>query len=102
MLGPDAGVVLRDEDDRTRYILVSSLAPTFSLYYDISSDGYAMNDPARATLFKRRKGAVAIQNTLGEGVTVVRCRVNAHDALMLSSLPARCARRRRERKAPSA
>lgn len=89
---------LRDADDRTRYLLVSSLAPSFSLYYDVSSDNYVMNEPARATLFKRRQGAIAIQNTLGAGVSVVRCRVDARDALVLSSLPARCARRRRERK----
>jgi hypothetical protein len=93
---------LRDADDRTRYLLVSSLAPSFTLYYDVSSDNYVMNEPARATLFKRRQGAAAIQNTLGAGVAVVRCRVDARDALVLSSLPARCVRRRRERKTTSA
>ncbi len=93
---------LRDADDRTRYLLVSSLAPSCTLYYDVSSDNYVMNEPARATLFKRRQGAVAIQNTLGARISVVRCRVDARDALVLSSLPARCVRRRRERKTTSA
>lgn len=89
---------LRDADDRTRYLLVSSLAPNFTLYYDVSSDNYAMNEPTRATLFKRRQGALAIQGTLGAGVAVVRCRVDARDALVLSSLPARCVRRPRRGK----
>jgi hypothetical protein len=89
---------LRDADDRTRYLLVSSLAPGCTLYYDVTSDNYVMNEPARATLFKRRPGAVAIQSTLGAGVTIVRCRVDASDALVPSSLPARCARRPRRGK----
>jgi len=89
---------LRDADDRTRYLVVSSLARGCTLYYDVSSDNYVMDEPARATLFGRREGAVAIQSTLGAGVTVVRCRVDARDALVPSSLPARCARRPRRGK----
>jgi hypothetical protein len=80
-------------------MLVSSLGPRFTLYYEVSTDNYAMNDPAQATLFKRRQAAVAVQGTLDSGVAVVRCRVDARDALLLSSLPARCARRLRKRKA---
>lgn len=86
----------KDIDDRARYLLVIKFAPSFLLYYNVSMDTYAMNDPSFATLFKRRAAASAVQKLLGRGVHVVRCRVDLSDALVLRSLPAkfRASRRR--------
>jgi hypothetical protein len=65
---------LADFDDATRYILVSQMGPRFALYYNVSEDVYVMNDPRGATLFKRRKAAVAIKKLLGGSIRVVRCK----------------------------
>jgi hypothetical protein len=62
-----------DLDDATRYILVSQMGPRFALYYNVSEDVYAMNDPNGATLFKRRNAAVAIKKLLGGSIRVVEC-----------------------------
>lgn len=62
-----------DLDDTTRYILVSQMGPRFALYYNVSEDVYAMNDPNGATLFKRRTAAVAIKKLLGGSIRVVEC-----------------------------
>ena len=40
-----------DFDDPVRYLLVSRMVPRFSLYYNVSDDLYAMNDPSGATWF---------------------------------------------------
>jgi hypothetical protein len=89
---------IRDLNDRTRHLLVSVFAPRFALYYNLSGDTYGMNDPAHATLFKRRAAAIAIQRTLGPGVQIVRCRVNRGGRLVPSSLPTRLRKRPRARK----
>ena len=38
-----------DLDDPARYLLVSQFRPRFALYYNVSDDVYAMNDPRSAT-----------------------------------------------------
>ena len=48
---------VRDSRDPIRYMLVSEFSRRFILYYNISDDVYAMNDPAGGTLFKRLKTA---------------------------------------------
>ncbi len=63
-----------DLDDVTRYLLVSQMGPRFALYYNVSDDVYAMNDPRGATLFKRRKAALAVKALLGGSVRVLRCK----------------------------
>ena len=80
---------VKDLHDRTRYVLVSAFSPRFILYYNVSEDTYGMNEPAHATLFKRRAAAIAIRRMLGGGVEVVRCRVDRRGRLVLNSLAAR-------------
>ncbi|MFQ5828536.1 MAG: hypothetical protein ACE5JD_05195 [Candidatus Methylomirabilia bacterium] len=57
-----------DLDDPVRYVLVSELTPRFALYYDVSDDVYAMNEPKGGTLFKRRQTALAVKRSLRSGV----------------------------------
>jgi len=65
---------MADLDDVTRYLLVSQMGPRFALYYNVSDDVYVMNDPLRATLFKRRKAALAVKALLGESIRILRCK----------------------------
>ena len=55
---------MADFDDVTRYLLVSQMGPRFALYYNVSDDVYAMNNPRGATLFKRLKAALAVKALL--------------------------------------
>ncbi|MBI3028031.1 MAG: hypothetical protein HYY64_00755 [Candidatus Rokubacteria bacterium] len=80
---------MKDLHDRTRYLLVSAFGPRFALYYNVSEDTYGMNEPAHATLFKRRAAALAIRRMLGGGVEIARCRVDRRGQLVLNSLAAR-------------
>ncbi len=64
---------LADSDDSTRYLLVSTFGPGFALFYNVTDDVYAQNDPKGATLFKRRPTALAVKRLLGPGVKIVRC-----------------------------
>lgn len=89
---------MRDSEDRTRYFLASIMTPRFILYYNASEDVYGMNDPASATLFKRRSAAASIQSLIGDRIQVVRCRVNKRGEIVLSSLPSAFPRRRPRRK----
>ena len=65
---------MADLDDVTRYLLVSQMGPRFALYYNVSDDVYVMNDPRGATLFKRRKAALAVKALLGGSIRVLRCK----------------------------
>lgn len=64
---------LADSMDPRRYLIISRLLPgaRFVLYYNVSDDVYAWNDPEGGTLFKRRKAAELIQRTLGRGNEVI-------------------------------
>jgi hypothetical protein len=64
---------MADLADATRYLLVSQMGPRFALYYNVSDDVYVMNDPRRATLFKRRKAALAVKALVGGSIRVLRC-----------------------------
>jgi hypothetical protein len=88
---------IKDLDDRTRYLIASALMPGFSFYYDVSSACYSLNRPEAATLFKRRSAAVAVQGTLRDGHSVVRCRVDEREKLVMASLPARYGKRSKRR-----
>jgi hypothetical protein len=55
---------LRDSQDPTRYMLASEFSRRFILYYNVSDDVYAMNDPTGGTLFKRLKTAQAVRSCL--------------------------------------
>jgi hypothetical protein len=89
---------LADLRDRTRYLLVSRFGPRFALYYNVSEDTYGMNEPAHATLFKRRQAAVAVKRLLGRGIDLIRCRVDRRGKLVLRSiaLPKRGPAKRRK------
>jgi hypothetical protein len=63
---------VRDSLDPVRYMLVSEFSRKFILYYDVSTDTYAMNNPSRGTLFKRREVAERVKEHLGEGVALVK------------------------------
>ena len=80
---------VKDLDDRTRYLLVSSFSRRFALYYNVSDDTYVMNAPAHATLFKRRAAAQAIRQMLGGRIAIAQCRVDRRGRLVLKSLPVR-------------
>ena len=67
---------IQDADDPRRYLLVSATLPWFSLYYEIQEDAWLIDDPARATLFKRRATAQAIRDLLKPSVFVVPCTVD--------------------------
>ena len=88
-----------DLDDPVRYLLVSRMGPRFFLYYNVSDDVYAMNDPSGATLFKRRKAAQSVKRTLrpnGRGIQLVKCRTrrrNGARVLVLSSVAKRLRKR---------
>jgi len=58
---------------RSGISIVSEFGPRFALYYNVSDDVYAMNDPGGGTLFKRRAAAVAVKRLLGARVRVIRC-----------------------------
>ena len=79
---------MADLDDVTRYLLVSQMGPRFALYYNVSDDVYAMNDPRGATLFKRIKAALAVKALLGGSIRILRCksrRVNGVRVPMLGT-----------------
>jgi hypothetical protein len=64
---------VRDMDDPRRFVLASELLPSFVLYYDVSDNVYVMNDLSAATVFKKRKAAVAVKALLGKRVRIVEC-----------------------------
>ena len=80
---------IKDADDPRRYLIVATTLPWFSLYYEIQTDAWLLDDPARATLFKRRAVAQAVSEQLKPGVAVVPCRVDARGRLVLSSIAGR-------------
>jgi hypothetical protein len=80
---------IKDADDPRRYLLVAATLPWFSLYYEIQADAWLIDDPSRATLFKRREAARAICELLRPGVRVVPCAVDARGRLVLSSIAGR-------------
>jgi hypothetical protein len=66
-----------DSNDPRRYLIISRMLPgsRFVLYYNVSDDVYAWNEPDAGTLFKRRKAAELIQRTLGRGNELLEVKV---------------------------
>ncbi|HEY5946813.1 MAG TPA: hypothetical protein VIV40_15025 [Kofleriaceae bacterium] len=64
---------LADSSDPRRYLIISRMLPgaRFILYYNVSDDVYAWNDPQAGTLFKRRAAAELIRRKLGRGNEVI-------------------------------
>ncbi len=63
---------VKDSRDPVRYMLVSEFSRKFILYYDVTSDTFAMNDASRGTLFKRREIAESVKDHLGQGIALVK------------------------------
>jgi len=77
---------VKDLEDRTRYLLVSSIGSRIVLYYNIADDTFTWEEPKEATLFKRKAAASKVKSLLGRGVEIVECRVDKHGKLLKSSL----------------
>ena len=90
---------LADVRDPVRYLIVAEMGPRFALYYNLTDDVYAMNDPAHATLFKRRAAALAVRRLLGRGARVIRCTTKQRKGLRVPVLPASSQRRKKSRAA---
>jgi hypothetical protein len=68
---------LADSNDPRRYLIISRMLPgaRFVLYYNVSDDVYAWNEPGAGTLFKRRKAAELLQRTLGRGNEILEVKL---------------------------
>jgi hypothetical protein len=53
-------------------MLVSEFSRRFILYYNVSDDVYAMNDPGGGTLFKRLEAAQSVKKLLGKGTSITK------------------------------
>jgi hypothetical protein len=76
---------VRDSRDPVRYMLVSEFTRKFILYYDVSTDTFAMNNPSRGTLFKRKEATESVKEHLGEGVALVKFTVKGGRLKRLST-----------------
>jgi hypothetical protein len=63
---------VREMDDPVRYMLVSEFSRRFILYYNVSDNVFAMNNPLGGTLFKRREAAESVRKLLGKGISIVK------------------------------
>ena len=79
---------MADLKDPVRYLIVAEMGPRFALYYNVADDVYAMNDPAHATLFKRRAAALAVRRLLGRGTHVIQCTTRRRKGLRVPVLHA--------------
>ena len=75
---------LKDSRDPVRYMLANEFTRKFILYYDVTNDEFAMNDPGRGTLFKRRAIAQSVLKHLGRRMTLVRFMVKGGKLKRLS------------------
>ena len=85
---------IADADDPVRYVIEGGFGPRFRLYYNVTDDVYAMNNPAGATLFKRRKAAVAVQKLLSGGKRIIRCTTRRRKGQLIPVLPSQKRTRR--------
>ena len=58
-------------------MIISRMLPgaRFVLYYNVSDDAYAWNEPGAGTLFKRREAAELLQRTLGRGNEILEVKL---------------------------
>jgi hypothetical protein len=77
---------VKDSRDPMRYVLVSEFSRKFILYYDVSTDTFAMNIPSRGTLFKRREIAESVKDHLGQGIALVKFTIKGGRLKRLSPL----------------
>lgn len=77
---------VKDSRDPVRYMLVSEFSRRFILYYDVSTDTFAMNIPSRGPLFKRREVAESVKDHLGQGIALVKFTIKGGRLKRLSPL----------------
>jgi hypothetical protein len=75
---------VKDSRNPVRYMLVSEFSRKFILYYDVTSDTFAMNDASRGTLFKRREVAESVKTHLGKSIALVKFTVKGNRLTRLS------------------
>lgn len=63
---------VRDSQDPIRYMIASEIGRRFVLYYNVSTDTFAMNKPENGTLFKRRELAERVKQLLGKHYAIVK------------------------------
>jgi hypothetical protein len=76
-----------DMKDPVRYLIESRFTPKFRLFYNVSDDVYAMNNPTDATLFKRRNAALAVRKLLGGRTLIIRCTTRRRKGQVIPVLP---------------
>lgn len=93
---------LRDSRDPVRYMLVTEFSRKFILYYNVTDDTFAMNDPSLGTLFKRHEAAEKVKTLLGRRIALVKFAIRGGRLKRLSPFrgwlkSSRRTRRRRSR-----
>jgi hypothetical protein len=95
-------------DDPVRYLIVSEFGRRFILYYNVSDDMFAHDNPAGGTLFKRRAAAQSIRKLLRSTVTIAKFSVKGKRLKRISPIRgdllkrrARAYRKRRRRQIQS-
>ena len=78
---------IADSEDPVRYLIEGGFGPGFRLYYNVTDDDYAMNNPAGGTLFKRRKAAIAVQKLLSGPKRTIRCTTRRRKGQLIPVLP---------------
>ena len=64
---------VKDSRDPVRYMLVSEFTRKFILYYDVSTDTFAMNDSKpRALCLSVGRFAESVKDHLGQGIALVK------------------------------
>jgi hypothetical protein len=75
---------IKDMDDPIRYLIVSEFGPRFILYYNVSDDTFAHNNPEGGTLFKRRAAAESIRKLLRSSVAIAKFSIKGKKLLRVS------------------
>jgi hypothetical protein len=81
-------------------MLVSEFSRRFMLYYNVSSDTYAMNQPTGGTLFERVKAAESVKQLLGTGVAIVKFTTKGGKLKRLSPYSGRWMRKSKQHRRP--
>lgn len=63
---------VRDIENPMRYMIISAFSRRFVLYYNVSTDTFAVNKPEAGTLFKRQEVAERVRTILGKRYGVVK------------------------------
>ena len=79
---------IADLEDPFRYLIVAGFGPRFTLYYNVSENMYAMNNPSGGTLFKQRSAALAVKRLLGSTARIIRCTTRRRHGVRVPVLPA--------------